>query len=312
MIAQRQSTTALEDQFLQELALDAPWSLIERFTSLVRESGSEEEREAAQYIAEQLDKFGVPYEVYDPEIYLSVPISASLVYEGKTVRAKPPAFSRPPGPQGLTGEAVYVPSTRPSSASNLFDSGGDIDIDVSGKIVVTEGLGLPAAVARFEAAGAIGQIHINPGVDIHWGICTTIWGAPDLDNAASQPKTTVISINRPDGEALIERLKQEPLEVTLYAELREGWFPCPIVVADIRGQLEPDRYVLVHGHYDSWDVGIGDNAVGDATLLELARVFHKKREHLARGLRVAWWPGHSTGRYGGSTWYADNFGLDLA
>jgi hypothetical protein len=312
MIAQRQSTTALEDQFLQELALDAPWSLIERFTSLVRESGSEEEREAAQYIAEQLDKFGVPYEVYDPEIYLSVPISASLVYEGKTVRAKPPAFSRPPGPQGLTGEAVYVPSTRPSSASNLFDSGGDIDIDVSGKIVVTEGLGLPAAVARFEAAGAIGQIHINPGVDIHWGICTTIWGAPDLDNAASQPKTTVISINRPDGEALIERLKHEPLEVTLYAELREGWFPCPIVVADIRGQLEPDRYVLVHGHYDSWDVGIGDNAVGDATLLELARVFHKKREHLARGLRVAWWPGHSTGRYGGSTWYADNFGLDLA
>lgn len=312
MVAQRQTITALEEQFLQELDLEAPWSLIERFSTLVRESGSEEEREAANYIAEQLDKFGVPYEVYNPDIYLSVPISASLVYEGKTVRAKPPSFSHPPGPQGLTGEAVYVPSTRPSNASNLFDTGGEIESDVSGKIVVTEGLGLPAAVARFEAAGAIGQIHINPGVDIHWGICTTIWGAPDLDNADSQPKSTVISINQPDGEALIERLQQGTLDVTLHAELREGWFPCPIVVADIPGQLEPDRYVLVHGHYDSWDVGIGDNAVGDATLLELARVFHKNREHLARGLRVAWWPGHSTGRYGGSTWYADNFGLDLA
>lgn len=311
MNALRQTTTPLEEQFLQELSLDAPWSLIERFTTLVRDSGSEEEREAARYIAQQLDKFGVPYQVYEPDIYLSVPISASLEYEGKTVRAKPPAFSRPPGPEGLTGEAVYAPSRRPGSASNLFDSGGGESIDVRGKIVVTEGLGLPAAVTRFEQAGAIGQIHINPGEDIHWGICTTIWGAPDLDNASRQPKTTIISINRPHGEALIERIKQGPLQVTLHAELREGWFPCPIVVADIQGQQEPERYVLVHGHYDSWDVGIGDNAVGDATLLELARIFHKKREKLARSLKVAWWPGHSTGRYGGSTWYADNFGLDL-
>ncbi len=307
-----QSVSALEEQFLAELSPQAPWSLIERFTTLVRESGSEDEREAARYIAQQLDRFGIPYHVYEPEIFLSVPISASLEYEGKSIHAKPPAFSHPPGPQGLSGEAVYVPSRRPSSASNLFDSGGDAGVDVRGKIVVTEGLGLPAAAARFEQAGAIGQIHINPGQDIHWGICSTIWGAPDLDSAARQPRTTVISINRPDGEALIERLQQGPLQVTLHAELREGWFPCPIVVADIQGQIEPERYALVHGHYDSWDVGIGDNAVGDATLLELARVFHQQRDKLARSLKVAWWPGHSTGRYGGSTWYADNFGLDLA
>ena len=30
--------------------------------------------------------------------------------------------------------------------------------------------------------------------------------------------------------------------------------------------------MLLHGHYDSWDVGVGDNATGNATLLEIARV----------------------------------------
>jgi len=67
----------------------------------------------------------------------------------------------------------------------------------------------------------------------------------------------------------------------------------------------------VHGHYDSWDVGVGDNATGDATLLELARVLWENREQLKRGVKVAWWPGHSTGRYAGSTWFADAFALDL-
>jgi hypothetical protein len=70
-------------------------------------------------------------------------------------------------------------------------------------------------------------------------------------------------------------------------------------------------FLLVHGHYDSWDVGIGDNAVGDAALLEIARILHRHRAGLRRSVRVAWWPGHSMGRYAGSTWYADHFALEL-
>ena len=69
--------------------------------------------------------------------------------------------------------------------------------------------------------------------------------------------------------------------------------------------------MLLHGHYDSWDVGVGDNATGDATLLEIARVLWAHRDQLKRSVRIAWWPGHSTGRYAGSTWFADRFALDL-
>ncbi len=303
----------LEETLLQELSLEVPWALIEHFATLVRESGSEDERKAARYIADRLSEFGIPHKVYEPELFLSVPVKSSLKAGDKTIRAKSPAFSANTGPQGLSGELVAIPSLYSPRSVDLFDITPAVDVDVKGKIVIIDGFGGPAPVRTFEQLGAIGQIYINPGVDIHWGICTTIWGAPDLDNAHRQPRTPVISISRPDGEALLQQLQAAgKLEVTLFTELKEGWFPCPLVVAEITGQQEPERFVLVHGHYDSWDVGIGDNAVGNASLLELARVFHKHRDRLARSLKIAWWPGHSTGRYAGSTWFADTFGLELA
>ena len=70
-------------------------------------------------------------------------------------------------------------------------------------------------------------------------------------------------------------------------------------MAEIKGTSRPDEFVLFHGHLDSWHVGIGDNATGDATLLEIARVFDANRDKLARSLRIAWWSGHSHGRYAG-------------
>ncbi|NDJ62286.1 MAG: M28 family peptidase [Chloroflexi bacterium] len=304
--------TTVEAALLDELSPEVPWALIERFTTLVRESASEDERIAAQYIVDQLKAAGVPHQVYEPELFLSVPVSSKLMIGDREVRAKSPAFSTNTPPEGLTGEAVYVPKFAAGRSPDLFDFTPTSDVDVRGKIVVVDGFGGPPPVYHFEQRGAIGQIYINPGVDIHWGICTTIWGAPDLDNYQRQPNVPVVSINRPDGEALLEQLKAGPVQVTLHTSLKEGWFKCPVVVADIQGTQEPERFVLVHGHLDSWDVGIGDNAVGDATLLELARIFHKHSDKLARSLRVAWWSGHSTGRYAGSTWFVDKFGLDLA
>lgn len=303
---------SLEETLLSELSPDVPWALVERFTTLVRESGSDDEREAALYIAEQLTKLGVSHKVYDPDLFLSVPVKSRMVINGREIRAKSPAFSATTGPQGMTGEVVTIPSLYSPRSVDLFDVTPAVNADVAGKIVLIDGYGGPPPVRLFEQMGAIAQIYINPGVDIHWGICTTIWGAPDLDNVSRQPRSPVISINRPDGEALKQQIEQGKVEVTIFTDMKEGWFKCPVVVADIMGTQEPDRFVLVHGHYDSWDVGIGDNAVGDATLLELARVFNKHKSQLARSVRIAWWPGHSTGRYAGSTWFADTFGLELA
>ena len=302
----------LENKLLDELSPAEPWSLIERFTTLVRESSSEDERIAFQYIADRLTALGVPHQVYTPELFLSVPVKASLVIGDKSYRAKTPAFSISTPAAGVSGETVRIEDFAAGRSVDFFDFTPATDVDVRGKIVVVDGFGGPPPAWYFQNKGALGAIFINPGVDIHWGICTTIWGAPDLDNYHRQPAIPVVSINRPDGEKLLQQMEKGSVEVTLHTELKEGWFECPVVVAEIKGTVEPERFVLVHGHVDSWDVGIGDNAVGNASLLELARIFHSSREQMARSLRVAWWSGHSTGRYGASTWFADEFGLDLA
>jgi hypothetical protein len=57
---------------------------------------------------------------------------------------------------------------------------------------------------------------------------------------------------------------------------------------------------------------VTDNATGDAALLEAARVLEAHSDQLRRDVWIAWWPGHSTGRYAGSTWFADEFATDLA
>ena len=303
---------SLENTLLESLAPDEPWSMVERFTTLVRESSSDDERTAFDYIADRLSALGVPHTMHMPELFLSVPVSASLVAGGVTYRAKTPAFSISTPAGGVSGETVRIQDYPEERRVDFFDFTPATEVDVKGKIVVVDGFGGPDPVWYYQNKGAKGAIFINPGVDIHWSICTTIWGAPDLDNYQRQPTIPVVSINRPDGEKLLAQMGSGAGEVTLHAELKEGWFECPCLVAEVKGNVEPERFVLAHGHLDSWDVGIGDNAVGDATLLELARSFHNNRDQMARSLRLAWWSGHSTGRYGASTWYADAFGLDLA
>ena len=146
---------------------------------------------------------------------------------------------------------------------------------------------------------------------MHEGICTSIWGAPTAESLGRKPTVPVVCINHPDGEQLIADLQRGPARASIKTWLREGWMRCLLPVVEIRGQEDPDEFLLVHGHYDSWYEGIGDNATGDAALLELARVLWGLRDRLKRSVRIAWWPGHSTGRYAGSTWYADTFAGEI-
>ena len=306
-----------EADVLADISLDEPWALVEKFATMPRWRADDVNRGGEEIIA-RLKRLGLPVEVYEPEIYLSIPMSASVETSVGTLRAKPPSMSLPV-PGGVAGELVYLAANAQNLRNysrNLADVfGSDSATEtlaerLKGRILLTEGFGNPALTAIAEDFGAIGLIVINPGKNIHWGTCTTIWGTPDLDDLPRKPRIPVLAVNNADGKDLIARAGDGEA-VTLRSELDEGWFSQKIPVVQIDGTKESERFILVHGHYDSWDVGVGDNATGDATLLELARVLHKNREHLHRSVRIAWWPGHSTGRYAGSTWYSDAFAQDI-
>src|SRR5690606_5397518 len=305
----------LEREIVDAISLDVPWKLIEDFSTLHRLSGSEDERRAIELIIEQLKEAGIPYTLYEPECFISIPLEASvrtLGPDGRSFRAKTPAMSVSTDGEEIVGELVYVPSGAGANSGDVFSTGVDLGgQDVAGKIVLTEGMASPGKVADVMAAGAKAGIFINPGEAIHEGICTTIWGTPDLDSMGRQPSIPVVAVNHPDGQALIAAA-QAGAQVALATRLDTRWRPIPVLVAEIPGARVPEEFVLLHGHLDPWHVGIGDNATGDATLLELARVFWTHRDRLARSLRIAWWSGHSHGRYAGSTWYADTFALELA
>jgi hypothetical protein len=312
---------SLESAARNAIALDEPRALLDRFVTLVRESGTPAEEDAGRYLVDRLQSFGLPVTLHTPDLYISRPEKAELTITGssgmRSVRARPPAMARATGDAAVEGEICYIPSRYAGGTSTLFDTpdaargGGAGEDPVKGKIVLTEGFSMPGPVQAFERRGAIAQIYIHPGERIHEGICTSIWGAPTADSLERKPRTPVICINHPDGETLIAEVQRGTTRAAVKTWLTEGWMPCLLPVVEIPGQEDPDEFLLVHGHYDSWYEGIGDNATGDAALLELARVLWGLRDRLKRSVRIAWWPGHSTGRYAGSTWYADTFALEL-
>ena len=303
--------TDLERRVLADIDLNVPWSLVETFSGMVREHPSDVDA-AVDVLVERLRGFGIPVTVHEPDLYLSIPKEAGVTADGRTFRAKPPAGCAS-APDGVEAELIHVPAGYASTADDVFgdlDAGEDVKRAVAGRIVISEGYANPANVSKFQEWGAVAVIAINPGEYVHWGTCTTVWGNPGLDDVDRIPRIPAVNVNRPDGDALLE-LAAAGGRASVRTVMEEGWFRSKLPVVEIRGNDEPDAFVLLHGHIDSWDVGVGDNATGDATMLEVARVLHAHRDQLKRSVRIAWWPGHSTGRYAGSTWYADAFALEL-
>ena len=305
LVAQ-QATTTLSRAELEET--------LDLFATLDRVSGGEGEWQANEYLKSKLEQYGVPFETYQMELFLSHPLSASVEVlgpDGRTMSAINHAFSRSTPAAGVEGEVIYIGR---NMTADPFDAPlVDYEaLDVRGKIVLDDGYPAPYRALATEQAGALAQIFINPDNQLHNMTVTTVWGSPTPETQHLVPKNPIVALRRPDGDGIRDRVATgETVRVRVKGEVDTRWRSSELVVAHIEGTTEKEKFVLVGGHLDSWHEGITDNATGNASMLEMARILHQNRDQLRRSVRLAWWNGHSAGRYAGSGWYADHLYADL-
>ena len=287
----------LEPTLGAQVSADALMEHVRTIGAWERESGSAGEAQAFDHIERALKSCGIEVERRTIEAYISLPVEAFLILpDGSRIGGLTHSFST--SVEGLDAELVDVGDGRPEDLGRA-----------AGKIALVRGLATPGKAWALQQAGVAGHVHVLME-HLHNMIVTTVWGTPSPDTAARIPATPCLSILGADGERLRSLLAGGPRRVRMTTRVRTGWMPIPHLVGELPGRDE-DRFLLLSGHVDAWHHGAMDNGSANATMLEVARLLASRRDALRRGIRIAFWSGHSHGRYAGSAWYADEAWREL-
>lgn len=285
--------------------LQKQWEKVIEFAPMP--SGTPQEEAAIQYMKNTLEDYGLTPEILRYYAYISIPLEAQLtVVSPRTIELQCNPYrcvaSTPAG--GVEGDLIYI---------ERDDLGS---MECKDKIVLTQTLGTQS-ILTLQEMGAKGVVAIDrdsfmPTV-IHQSADFSVSGNPTPDNYHLIPQLPMVKVSNADGERLKSMCRQGPVRVHMKVVMDTGWKLLPLLVAEIKGVKDPDKFVLVNGHVDTppFSPGVTDNVSGDVALMELARIFNKYKDKLGRSLRFAWWTGHEIGRYAGSTWYNDAFWHDL-
>jgi carboxypeptidase Q len=207
------------------------------------------------------------------------------------------APSTPAG--GIKGNVVLIDDI---SADAIKAKGEEI----KGKIVMLDGAKifeegwmkvfpeLMAAPKLFKAAGVLALL--NPD----WAKNNVI-NAFSFDWGGYEAPFPEAHLGMEDSELI--RRDLEKGAVTIQFEIHNttsGPMQVNNVVAEIRGSEKPDEWILIGGHFDSWDFGTGaqDNGTGAASVLEIARAIAASGKAPRRTIRFALWGGEEEGLLG--------------
>jgi hypothetical protein len=291
--------TDQEKELIREVDRDLLMEHNREIASQVRLSGSAEELEAFRYIQGVLNGYGYQTRLRQVEALISLPEKAHLFISGLG-EIECITHSLGASVNRLKGEVVYCHSGRPEDYQR---------VDARNKIALVEGIAMPGKVKAGEEAGAIAQVHIS-GDLLHEMCISTVWGSPTPELADQLPRTPSISIRAADGDRIKALLRSAQIPAEITTAVNTSYRAIPLLEAELAGSIEPDLFVLFSGHVDSWHYGAMDNGAANAAQVEIARLLSQSKPH-RRGFRLAFWSGHSHGRYAGSAWYADHHWEEL-
>jgi hypothetical protein len=291
----------VEKAIVESVSGERLMSDTEAIARWVRLSGTEEERASFDYVEDVLRELGLETTRHTGWAYISLPEGAELTVGGTEVPAITHSMAPETPEDGLELPLVYAGSGEDYSGK-----------DVRGKAVLVEGIAIPGKARAAEEAGAGACVFANADEYVHEMIISTLWGSPTPETRRELPRVPMASVGAAGAKVLREALEGPTSPtVRLTTRVSTGWREIPTLVAQLDGTEEPEKFVLFSGHIDSWHRGAMDNGSANALMLEVLRVLLPHRERLRRSIRLAFWSGHSHGRYAGSAWYADNFWEDL-
>jgi hypothetical protein len=263
--------------------------LTEEMSKGVRLSGSEAERQAFDFAERYLRDGGLEPHRLTTEALIGYPREASL--------------------EVLTPEPLRLEAWGNNLAPSTPDTGVEGDLVYAGEA--------DGRVLLVDAASGPGRgeplAYVSADVDperIHERGVSPLWGNPTPATLPLLPRTPSVGVSGADGVRLKALLERGPVRVRLKASMYREWTPIPILTADVPGAEEED-FTLFSAHIDSWYFGAMDNGSANAVQLQLARLLHENRGRLRRGVRIAFWSGHSHGKFAGSAWYADSHWQEL-
>lgn len=288
-----------EYNLLEEISAEQLMEYNTNIAAYIRDSGTEEELKAFQYIQDELQKLGIATELSFSDGYISLPKSARLCVKGKEYPCLTHSMST--NVTDLQAEVVYV------GKGKAEDYQGK---NVAGKIVVVEGLCMGVPVLNAQNHGAVGIIFLNDE-HIHNMIGSRIWGSPSIEDYEILPKIAFLSVNSFSAAEIREALEQGRVEACMSTVVETRWRRLPTLVGNIMGKEHPEKYLMLSNHVDSWVYGAMDNGSANAALMHVMKTLKQHEQELKRSVKICFWSGHSHGRYAGSTNYCDAHFEDL-
>ena len=294
--------------------MQANWEAFMELTPI--HSGSEEEEETFRFLKAKLEEYGLEPEMLRYDAYISDPKYAKLeILQPLEMELKCTPYRQvgSTGPEGIEGEVIYI------APEDLGRAACRDKIVLCEQQTTGDWMGLRAGLLlRLQEMGIKGLIVIEqdsykPDV-VHQRADFSVSGNPTSDNIDEvQTIPAIVHLTNRDGDSIRGLVKQGGVRARVTSVVETGWKDVGLLVAEIRGEVEPERFILVNAHVDTppFSPGVVDNASGDVAVLELARILQMNRERLRRSVRFAFWSAHEIGRYAGSTYFNDHFWHDL-
>lgn len=171
--------------------------------------------------------------------------------------------------------------------------------NIEGKIVFFNRPVDVTLINTFQAYGqAVDQRGSGPALAAELGAVASITrsvtgGLTDFPHTGStrfiDKKIPAIAISTNDAEKLSEALKSNPhLTVNIKVDAEEIVTNTFNLIADLKGSVKPDEYIVVGGHLDAWHntQGAHDDGVGCLQSTEVLRIFKELGLQNKRSIRV--------------------------